>query len=176
MRTTVLIGTLIAVLILLAPGLRSPSAPGESAPVKRIDAGTGTEKAEDEIAADTRSERGPSWTPTGGGDHGGQDWTPEDEEQIAGVHYNINKFLIQDWVDARVQGALEIRAERSILYGDLYCDERGYNGGRSGGYNPDMEPTRGDGPGGGMPPTVSTAGTGAVMAATGDIPSACPGT
>src|SRR6188474_3198000 len=66
------------------------------------------------------------WTPTGGGDHGGADWTAADGDVIGGVHINIGIFrvpagatvTVQPW-DGTQFGEVDITAEVVTIEGTL---------------------------------------------------------
>src|SRR5262245_63528039 len=58
------------------------------------------------------------WTPEGGGDHAGLDWTPADGTIIGGVHINIGIFRVANGTTVRVRpwdgtqyGEVDVRAE-----------------------------------------------------------------
>ena len=71
-----------------------------------------------------------SWTNTGGGDHGGDDWTLSVNTNVSGVHYNIGTFKVNTSCDAiLVQGAVfEVHAESIDIDGRVYGAARGYLG------------------------------------------------
>lgn len=108
-----------------------------------------------------------TWTNEGGGDHGGDDWYPANNEYINGLHYNIGTFCVDtnravyqsgmsDSASLAGGGTkLEIRAETVIIRGWLAAYGSGYHGGRYGHLNA-------DGPGGahGLAVTYSGAGGG----------------
>jgi hypothetical protein len=77
-----------------------------------------------------------TWTNTGGGDHGGQDWIITTNTTIAGNHYNIRLFKIASGVMVTVQpydgtnyGFVEIHAENIEILGSLIADNAGYRSG-----------------------------------------------
>src|SRR5690349_20391282 len=79
------------------------------------------------------------WTPTGGGDHSGSDWTPADGDLIAGVHTNIGLFRVAGGATVRVApwdgtqfGSVEIRAEVVTIEGTLSANGSGFGGGAGG--------------------------------------------
>src|SRR5688572_703176 len=76
------------------------------------------------------------WTPTGGGDHAGADWTPADGDVIAGLHTNIGVFTVPGGATVRVApwdgaqfGSVEVRAEVVLIAGTLNGNGSGYGGG-----------------------------------------------
>jgi len=80
-----------------------------------------------------------AWTATGGGDHGGQNWTPANGTAIAGLHTNINVFsvaagttvVVQPWNDTTF-GSVEIQAEVITIDGTLSANGAGFGGGAGG--------------------------------------------
>ena len=92
------------------------------------------------------------WTPRGGGDHGGTDWTPAAGDSISGYHYNVGTFtipggqtnVIYQWNGNDSTGRLQIRANNIIMSGILTGAGRGYGGG-GGGDNSDVVPPVGAG-------------------------------
>ena len=79
------------------------------------------------------------WTPTGGGDHAGADWTPADGDLIAGVHTNIGIFRVAGGATVRVApwngtqfGEVEIRALVVTIEGTLSGNGSGFGGGAGG--------------------------------------------
>lgn len=79
-----------------------------------------------------------AWTDTGGGDHGGANWTP-DGDTIAGVHTNINIFTISNGATATINAAspLEVYAQNITVLGTLDGNGKGYAaaaGAGAGGY------------------------------------------
>lgn len=79
------------------------------------------------------------WTATGGGDHGGLDWTPADNLQIAGVHININQFRVAPGTTVYVApwnsvefGGVDIQAESISIEGTLNASGAGHGGGAGG--------------------------------------------
>lgn len=92
------------------------------------------------IGLTTASVAEAQWTNTGGGDHGGADWTPANGAAIAGVHTNIGKFTVAAGTTITVQpfdgtnfGSLEVRANGAIqIDGTLNGDAAGYLGGAGG--------------------------------------------
>ena len=95
-----------------------------------------------------------SWANTTGGDHEGEDWTPDDGTTIAGNHYNIGTFTVQNGYTINVVtgSELEIHANVISIIGIIDGNAKGFAGGAQ---NP------GFGPGGGGEGTyVSTSGSG----------------
>ncbi|MEM3402918.1 MAG: hypothetical protein QXH08_06865, partial [Candidatus Hadarchaeales archaeon] len=90
-----------------------------------------------------------AWSYLGGGDHNGEDWIITSDTEIAGVHYNIRVFRIEQGVTVRVKqfdgsnfGQVTIMAENIVVNGTLSADNAGYmypdypgpGGGGGGGY------------------------------------------
>ena len=80
-----------------------------------------------------------SWSSTGGGDHGGANWAPNNGDNIAGLHTNISTFSISNGVTVNVKpydgnnfGFIEIHADLIIIEGILNGDSAGYLGGPGG--------------------------------------------
>jgi hypothetical protein len=77
-----------------------------------------------------------AWTDTGGGDHGGEDWTPACGSEIAGNHTNIGNFsiaagctvFVKAW-DGANYGTLFIEAITIGIEGTLDGSGKGYRGG-----------------------------------------------
>ena len=42
------------------------------------------------------------WTPTGGGNHLGEDWVIDEDTAIAGVHFNIGRFAVLQGIQADI--------------------------------------------------------------------------
>jgi len=97
--------------------------------------------------------RADPWTLTGGGDHEGEDWIPEDGSEIAGMHWNISEFRIEMGYTVSIKawngttyGTLIINATRIVINGKLNGNARGYKGGDLGlGYT--IQCKDGEGPG-----------------------------
>ena len=90
-----------------------------------------------------------AWTDTGGGDHLGADWTISAGTSIAGNHYNIGTFTVNNGITATIApwdganfGSCVVSASVVNVIGTINADTAGYRGGpaASGGY--------GEGPGG----------------------------
>ena len=71
-----------------------------------------------------------AWTNTGGGDHGGANWTP-DGDTIAGVHTGVNIFKVSNGATTHIlQGTLlEVHAVNITVLGTINGNARGYAGG-----------------------------------------------
>lgn len=81
-----------------------------------------------------------AWTDTGGGDHGGADWTPSNGVSIAGTHTNIGTFTITAGYTVYIQafdgsnyGWLSVSANTVNVVGTLTASGKGYGGGGGGG-------------------------------------------
>lgn len=74
------------------------------------------------------------WTNTGGGDHGGDDWTISSNRTIGGDHYNIGTFTITAGVTATLSAVdvLELHAETYEIAGTLDGDGKGSHGSTDG--------------------------------------------
>jgi len=72
------------------------------------------------------AQRVETWTSTGGGDHEGEDWVPNDEEEVAGVHFNINKFLIDYNTEIKILDYNEINGQFGVF--ELFANEICING------------------------------------------------
>jgi hypothetical protein len=79
------------------------------------------------------------WTATGGGDHGGQDWSPADGTLVAGVHTNVGLFSVAGGATVRVQpwdgtqfGSFQVTANAILISGTLSANGAGYGGGAGG--------------------------------------------
>jgi hypothetical protein len=92
-----------------------------------------------------------AWSDLGGGDHGGLNWTPTDGSQIAGVHDNIDNFVINSGSTVYVApfsggyGFVEIRAKNIYIHGIL--DGTGSGGEGTSSSNPAQSPWGGGGGG-----------------------------
>ncbi len=103
------------------------------------------------------------WTPRGGGDHSGADWTPADSEVISGFHYNIGTFhippdrvcFVLSWqgAGADTSGQLQLRGRKLRVEGRLDASGRGFGGGGGGQNDSTASP-------GGLGGTDSTGGRG----------------
>jgi hypothetical protein len=80
------------------------------------------------------------WTNLGGGDHEGQDWTPDSGEVLAGTHYNVATVNISN-ISIQAESPLLIYAEEINITGTVNGGGKGYAGG--------VYPSAGSGPGGG---------------------------
>lgn len=91
-----------------------------------------------------------AWTDTGGGDHGGANWTP-DGDTIAGVHTNINFFTISNGATATINAAspLEVYAQNITILGTLDGNGKGYAASTGEGQGGDGSYSDGWGGGGG---------------------------
>jgi hypothetical protein len=80
------------------------------------------------------------WSPRGGGDHGGADWTPANGDVISGYHYNIGTFTVTSgysvgvlgWTGGDTSGHLRVSAATISIQGTLDAQGRGYGGGGGG--------------------------------------------
>ena len=72
-----------------------------------------------------------AWTNTGGGDHGGANWTA-DGLTISGIHTGINIFTVSSSATATVNTGteLEIYANEIIITGTINGDSKGFAGGQ----------------------------------------------
>jgi hypothetical protein len=91
------------------------------------------------------------WTNLGGGDHEGQDWTPDSGEVLAGTHYNVATVNISN-ISIQAESPLLIYAEEINITGTVNGGGKGYAGG--------VYPSAGSGPGGGASFISSTNGAG----------------
>ncbi|MFH0776478.1 MAG: hypothetical protein V1936_02595 [Patescibacteria group bacterium] len=80
-----------------------------------------------------------AWTELGGGDHGGQDWSPANGAAVSGDHYNIGNFSVGAGVTIRVNpfdgskyGGLTIQAKSISVLGVIDAKGSGYSGGNGG--------------------------------------------
>lgn len=87
-----------------------------------------------------------SWTPAGGGDHCGEDWSPADGETIAGVHMHVGVFTIAVGTTVRVKvregsefGEVVVHAREVRIAGTLDATGAGELGGTAGGGGPSTE-------------------------------------
>ena len=104
-------------------------------------------------------------------DHGGADWTPANNAEISGVHYNISTFTVAggttvnvaEW-DGGSDGFVEIHADTINIAGTLNGDVRGYPGGAPSTTYSGGNPGTGDG---GTNNKVDGAGQGAHMSGGG---------
>jgi hypothetical protein len=95
------------------------------------------------------------WTPRGGGDHLGANWTLAGTDTVSGFHYNIGKcsiptgvtVCVYQWNSGDSTGGLQIRANDIVALGNLSGAGRGYGGG-GGGENSNVAPPLPGGPGG----------------------------
>ena len=95
------------------------------------------------LKSKTEVEKGSdSWTPIEGGDHGGEDWIPENGCEISGIHGNINRFIIPINTIVHIYnysknnelgGRLLIFASEIVINGVLNATGRGLLGGNGGG-------------------------------------------
>lgn len=79
-----------------------------------------------------------AWTNTGGGDHGGDDWTISSNTNVAGVHTNIGTFTINSSTTATVQaydggtnptyGNFEVQATTITINGAIAGTSNGFRG------------------------------------------------
>src|SRR4051812_33905050 len=74
-----------------------------------------------------------AWTDTGGGDHGGADWTISANTVIAGTHTNVGTFTINSGITATVQalsgtsfGTLAVYAGGINIAGALNANGAGF--------------------------------------------------
>ncbi len=79
----------------------------------------------------------PSWTPTGGGDHCGDDWVVDGDELVGGVHVNVGRFEVGGTAtlaafDGTSGGTLRVQAEEIVIAGVLDASGRGALGGNGG--------------------------------------------
>ena len=76
-----------------------------------------------------------AWENTGGGDHGGDDWTPVDALTISGVHTNISTFTVTNGYTITLTAgtACEINAGTISVVGTINGNAKGGVG--SGGYS-----------------------------------------
>ena len=81
-----------------------------------------------------------AWSNTGGGDHGGADWTPANGTYIAGNHTNIGTFTVAGGTTVYIQpydgtsyGSVQINANTIDIQGTLTASGQGYGGGGAGG-------------------------------------------
>jgi hypothetical protein len=80
------------------------------------------------------------WSPRGGGDHGGADWTPANGDVISGNHTNVGNFTITagytvavlNWTGGDTSGKLRVAANNITVNGTLTASGRGYGGGGGG--------------------------------------------
>ena len=117
-----------------------------------------------------------AWSPGGGGDHGGSDWTPTTGQVIGGYHYNIGTFSIPSGQTNYVtqytsasgpsdtSGYVRIVATTISIQGTLDAQGRGYGGG-GGGYGGIANGYQG------TPGFVGTAGSGGNGGNAGSYPS-----
>jgi hypothetical protein len=81
-----------------------------------------------------------AWTDTGGGDHLGESWTPNNLTNISGYHYNIGTFTISSGYTIYVDGFqktayggnVTISATTINISGTLDASGRGFGGGGGG--------------------------------------------
>jgi len=107
------------------------------------------------------------WTPEGGGDHGGSDWTPTAGQNISGRHYNVGTFTIPagqtnnvtPWRNLSDQSGYLVVEATSVSIGSgalLDANGRGYGGGGGGRNNYQQWP-------GGTGGTGGHGGTGTIV-------------
>jgi hypothetical protein len=73
-----------------------------------------------------------AWSDAGGGDHGGENWTPSDGATIAGNHTNIGTFTVTNGYTINVDASvhyLEIHASTVSIAGTLNANGAGGAGG-----------------------------------------------
>ena len=75
-----------------------------------------------------------AWTDTGGGDHEGDDWTPDDSDTIAGVHYGIGTFTVTNGYTINIDPTkeLEVYATTATITGTIDGNQDGTAGGAEG--------------------------------------------
>lgn len=72
-----------------------------------------------------------AWTPTGGGDHSGADWTISAPTTIGGIHTNVGQFTLDSGITATLlsESVTEVHSVNAALYGTIDGDAKGYVGG-----------------------------------------------
>lgn len=81
-----------------------------------------------------------AWSNTGGGDHGGADWTISVATEVAGNHTNIGTFTVNSGITATLKayngasyGTFEVHANTINVIGTLTASGKGFGGGGAGG-------------------------------------------
>lgn len=83
------------------------------------------------------------WVNSTGGDHEGADWTPDDGTTIAGDHYNIGTFTVQNGYTINVVSGTELEIDA------YFINVIGTINGNADGYAAGCNEGNGQGPGGG---------------------------
>ena len=117
------------------------------------------------------------WTLTGGGDHCREDWIPDDESKISGIHSNINNFIVETGTTIYIQetentdfGYIEIYANQIIINGTINASNTvSVSTSGAGGSGWQQTTIRGGGGGGGYGGEGGSGGGGIVSGGGGNI-------